>query len=66
MNEEKEKKINILENKYNNLKEIVYELDDNIKDKYKDEINLIYYTEKEDNYNIFGEEFVKKTEMILN
>ena len=59
MNEEKEKKINIIENEYNELKEIVYELDDNIKGKYRDEINLIYITEKEDNYNIFGEEFVE-------
>ena len=59
MNEEKERKINILENKYNELKEIVYELDDNIKDKYRDEINLIYVTEKEDNYNIFGNKFVE-------
>ena len=56
-NEENEKKIRILENKYDELKEIVYELDDNI--KYKDEINLIYVTEKEDDYNIFGEIFVK-------
>ena len=59
MNEEKERKINILENKYNELKEIVYELDDNIKDKYRDEINLIYETEKEDNYIIFGDKFVE-------
>ena len=59
MNEEKERKIDILENKYNELKVMVYELDDNIKDKYRDEINLIYITEKEDNYNIFGEKFVK-------
>ena len=58
-NEEKERKISILESKYNELKEIVYELDDNIKDKYRDEINLIYYTEKEDNYNIFGAKFVE-------
>ena len=58
-NEEKERKINILENKYNELKEIVYELDDNIKDKYRDEINLIYVTEKEDEYNIFGAKFVE-------
>ena len=45
-NEEKEKKIKILENKCDELKEIAYEFDDNIKDKYKDEINLIYITEK--------------------
>ena len=48
MNEEKERKINILESNYNELKEIVYELDDNIKDKYRDEINLIYVTEEEE------------------
>ena len=59
MNEEKENKMNILENKYNELKEMVYDIDDNIKDKYKDEINIIYRTEKEDNYNIFGEKFVE-------
>ncbi len=57
MNEEKERKINILENKYNELKEKIDVLEENKKDKNK--INLIYYTEKEDNYNIFGEEFVK-------
>ena len=56
-NEEKERKINILENKYNELKEIVYELDEKI--NYRDEINLIYVTEEEDVYNIFGKEFVK-------
>ena len=69
-NEEKERKINILESKYDELKEIVYELDDNIKDKYRDEINLIYYTEKEDNYNMFGENFVEnnkdKIELNIN
>ena len=54
------KKIKILENKYNEIKEKIDELEDNKKDKYKDEINLIYYTEEEeDNYNIFGEIFVK-------
>ena len=58
-NEEKERKINILENKYNELKEMVYDLDDNIKDKYRDEINLIYVAKKENEYNIFGERFVK-------
>ena len=58
MNEEKEKKINILENKYNELKEKLDELEDNKKDK--NEINLIYSTEKEDIYNIFGGDFVKK------
>ena len=59
MNEEKENKMNILENKYNELKELLYKLDDNIKDKYKNEINIIYRTEKEGEYNIFGEEFVE-------
>ena len=43
MNEEKEKKINILENKYNEIKEKIEELEEN--KKYKN-INLIYYTEK--------------------
>ena len=58
-NEEKENKIKRIENKYNELKELVYEIDDNIKDKYKDKINLIYETEVGGKYNIFGEEFVK-------
>ena len=49
MNEGKETKINILENKYNELKEKIDLLEENKKDK--KEINLIYYTEKEDNYN---------------
>ena len=53
------KKIKILENKYNEIKEKIDELEDNKKDKYKDEINLIYVTERENEYNIFGEEFVK-------
>ena len=58
-NEEKERKINKLENKYNELKEIIQELEENKKDKYRDEINLIYVTKKEDDYNIFGETFVE-------
>ena len=67
MNEEKEKKINILEKKYNELKEMIYEIDNNIRDKYRDKINLKYVTEKEGNYNIFGEEFVKNIiKIILN
>ena len=63
MNEEKESKIKIIENEYNELKEIVYELDDNIKGKYRDEINLIYVAKKEDEYNIFGKEFVKNNKL---
>ena len=59
-NEEKDNKINKLEDKYNELKGQIYELDDNIKDKYRDEINIIYKTDKEGNYNIFGEEFDEK------
>ena len=59
LNEEKEKEIKILGNNYNNLKEILYELDDNIKGKYRDEINLKYITEEEGYYNIFGEKFVE-------
>ena len=31
----------------------------NKNDKFRDEINLIYVTEKEGNYNIFGEKFVE-------
>ena len=58
-NEEKDNKINNLEYKYTKLKELIYEIDDNIKDKYKDEINLIYETEEEGDYNIFGEKFVE-------
>ena len=61
-NEEKDNKIKILENKYNELKKeiarfMINELNDIKKDK--DEINLIYEVENEGNYNIFGEEFVK-------
>ena len=61
-NEEKEKEINRLDNKYNELKGIVYEIDDNIKGKYKDEINIKYKTLNEGEYNIFGEEFAKNNE----
>ena len=48
-----------LENDFSKLKEKVYILDDNQKDKYKDEINLIYETERKGNYNIFGLKFVE-------
>ena len=57
MNENKENEIKILENKYNELKEKIDELEENILQK--DGINLIYETEKEGNYNIFGEKFVE-------
>ena len=57
MNEEKENRINILENKYNELKEKLDELEENKKDI--DEINLMYYTTDEGNYNIFGKKFVE-------
>ena len=67
-NEEKERKISFLESKYNELKEIVYELDDNIKEKYIDEINLIYILQKKNIINIFGEKFVEnnKDNIVLN
>ena len=55
-NEEKDKKINKLENDFSEIEEIV---DDIQKDKYKDEINLIYETKKESNNPIFGETFVE-------
>ena len=42
LNEDKEKKLASLENKFNDLKEHLYEIDDIVnKDKYKNEINLI-------------------------
>ena len=44
----------------NILEKQVYELDNIVnKDKFKNEINLIYNTEKEGDYQIFGDEFVK-------
>ena len=46
MNEEKERKINILENKYKELKEKIEKIEENKKDRYRDEINLIYVTKK--------------------
>ena len=58
INEDKEKKINILENEYNKLNEKINQLEDKKKDK--DEINLIYTTEDEGIYNIFGQNFVQK------
>ena len=58
-NEEKDKTIKKLENDFSGLKRLVYILDDNQKDIYKDEINLIYEAEKEGNYDIFGEKFVE-------
>ena len=59
MNNERNKKIQILENNYNALKELVYELDDKQKNKYKDEIIITYETEEEGNCDIFGEQFVE-------
>jgi len=45
----------------NELEKLVYELDNIVnKDKYKNEINLIYNTEEEGECQIFGGEFVKK------
>ena len=46
----------------NELEKLVYELDNIVnKDKYKNEINLIYNTEEEEGEcQIFGDEFVKK------
>ena len=57
-NEEKEKDINSLKNKYNELKKLVYENNGNIKDKYKnkgeykDEINIKNKTLNERESNI--------------
>ena len=45
-NIEKDIKISKLENDYNGLKGLVYEIDDNQKDKYKDEINIMYETKE--------------------
>ena len=42
------------------MKELIYDIDDNIKDK--KEINLKYVTEEEGIYKIFGELFVKRNE----
>ena len=64
-NEEKERRIKILENNYNKIKEKSDELEYYKKDK---NIDLIYYTEKEGKYNIFEREFVEnnKIKIILN
>ena len=65
VNEDKEKKLNYLENKYNILKEEVYNIDDMInKEKYKNEINIIHETDRKWIYNIFGEEFVENNKKI--
>ena len=58
-NEEKENKINKLIKKFIELKKMIKDLEEEKKDLYKDEINLIYETEKEGIYNIFGEKFVE-------
>ena len=58
-NEEKDKKLKNLEFNYNEIKKKIDELDENKKDKYKNEINIIYETEEEGNYDIFGEKFVE-------
>ena len=45
----------------NELEKQVYELDNIVnKDKYKNEINLIYNTKEEGESQIFGDKFVKK------
>ena len=45
----------------NYLENQVYELDNIVnKDKHKNEINLIYNTEKEEEFQIFGDKFVEK------
>ena len=45
----------------NELEKLVYELDNIVnKDKYKNEINLIYNTEEEEECRIFGDKFVEK------
>ena len=45
----------------NELENQVYELDNIVnKNKYRNEINLIYNTEEEGECKIFGDKFVKK------
>ena len=47
----------------NELEKQIYELDNIVnKDKYKNEINLIYNTEEEGEHRIFGDKFVKKND----
>ena len=49
-----------MRNEKNELEKQVYELDNIVnKDKYKNEINLIYNTKASGYYNIFGSEFIE-------
>ena len=53
--------IKIIKKEKNELENHLYELDNIVnKDKYRNEINLIYSTEEEGECNIFGDKFVKK------
>ena len=65
------KEINTLVNKYNELEDQLYIIDNSInKDKYKNNISLIYKTNYEGYYNIFGSKFVEnnknKIELYIN
>ena len=57
INENKDNKINNLENKYNKLNEEINIINDIMKNK-GHLINLIYESKEEENQRIFGEEFV--------
>ena len=60
LNKEKDEKIKEIENKYIELKLFCEKLEKNKKDKnYRDEINIIYETNEEGEYKIFGKTFVK-------
>ena len=60
LNKEKDNKIKILENECKELKEKINDLEESI--IYKDEINLVYNTEKEGECKIFGDKFVEINE----
>ena len=53
LNKEKDDKIKEIEDKYIELKLFCEKLKENKKDKYRDEINIIYETEEEGEYNIW-------------
>jgi surface protein len=58
-NKEKDKKIEKLEKDLNEIKMQINELDKNKRDIYKNELNLIYETEDEGNYDILGKKFIE-------
>ena len=64
-NEDKDNKIRKLESKYNEVMDKINELD-NLKNKRKSEIKLIYKVENGGQYKLFGDKFVENNKNNIN